>query len=100
MDEKRANEIMYKLLEGNEGNCFTPDGRLGIFPQWLKHSDIDELCEIGLFRREPGNLENYMHTSYYLNPCCEKPWLSNGCTYPNCVLFHFNKQKEDKHVTN
>lgn len=90
MNEKTASNIIYRLIEEN---CFAPDGRLGIYPDWLTDKDMQSLVSAGIFRREPGNLENLMHTSYYLNPCCEKQALSNDCTWPNCVLFHFNKHQ-------
>lgn len=46
-------------------NCFAPDGRLGVWPKWLKQVMIDRLVALGLFRRQAGNLENYMDVQYY-----------------------------------
>ncbi len=88
MNEKQANKIMYRLIEEN---CFAENGRLGIYPQWLKHDDIEFLVSIGMFRREPGNLENYMHVDYFLNDCCAVQALSNECAWPNCTHYHFQK---------
>ena len=90
MNEKTATNIIYRLIDEN---CFAPDGRLGVYPEWLSHEDMKFLVSIGVFRRETGNLENLMHTAYYLNPCCDKQALSNDCTWPGCMSFHFKRAK-------
>jgi hypothetical protein len=88
MNEDQANDIIDRLLEED---CFAENGRLGIYPEWLKHEDMQSLVSTGVFREEHGGPDTYGHTDYYLNPCCEKIGLSNNCTWPNCMHFHFQK---------
>lgn len=91
MNETSANEIIYRLIEEN---CFAPDGRLGIYPEWLDYKAMQSLVSIGVFREQHGNGDTYGHTDYYLNPCCEKQALSSNCTWPNCLLFHIQRAVE------
>jgi hypothetical protein len=88
MSEDQANAIVYRLIEED---CFADGGRLVIYPNWLKDEHMQALISVGVFRREPGNMENLMHETFYINPCCEKIGLSSDCTWPNCMHFHFQK---------
>lgn len=69
MSEEIKGDIMQGLIDEK---CFAEGGRLAIYPSWLKDKHIQSLISAGVFRKESGNLENYMHITYYLNPCREK----------------------------
>lgn len=88
MNEKSANAIIYRLIDEN---CFTPDGRLAIYPEWLDHKELQSLVSIGVFREQHGNSDTYGHTDYFLviNQAVEHQMRRTGLQPPNHEHFYF-----------